>query len=140
MGITSPATDHREMSREGARGMTCHAARWVGEFKRCLRRDRREVRRALVSTDAELTGLERHHPGEFLDDAARETASHVLSNMEERDRRTLEEIDAAEERLGKGTFGVCEACERPISSARLRALPTARHCVECEEAAERRRP
>lgn len=117
--------------------MTCHVARRVGEFERRLHRDRWEVWRALVNTDAELADDEGHHPGEFVDDAARETARRVLLRVEERDQHVLAELDAAEERLAVGTFGICEACAQAIPFPRLRALPTARLCVTCEETEER---
>jgi len=102
-----------------------------------LRRDRREARHALRTTDVELGGYTREHPGDFLDDAATDTTCRVLARLEERDRRALEEIDAAEERLANGKFGVCETCETPIPFERLRAVPAARLCFTCEEATER---
>jgi len=102
-----------------------------------LRRDRREARHALMTTEAELVGYTRDHPGDFLDDAATDTTCRLLAKLEDRDRRVLEEIDAAEERLANGTFGICETCVKPIPFERLHALPAARFCVACEEAAER---
>lgn len=117
--------------------MTCHVARRVGEFMHRLRRDRREARHALMTTDAELGGYTREHPGDFLDDAATDTTCRLLAKLEDRDRRVLEEIDAAEERLANGTFGMCETCAKPIPFERLRALPATRLCVTCEEATER---
>lgn len=68
------------------------------------------------------------------------TTCRLLARLEERDRHVPGEIDAAEERLSTGTFGVCEACARPIPFPRLRALPMARLCLACEETAERRAP
>ncbi len=120
-----------------ARAMTCHVARRVGEFMHRLRRDRREARHALLTTDGELVGYTRERPGDFLDDAATDTTCRLLARLEERDRRVLDEIDAAEERLADGTFGTCETCATAIPFERLRALPAARLCVTCEEAAER---
>ncbi len=75
---------------------------------------------------------------------------HVTRWMREAERRrlldrwqggaasscVLAEIEAAEERLSMGTFGVCEACAQPIPLERLRALPTARLCATCEETVE----
>ena len=117
--------------------MTCHAARRIGDFERRLRRVRREAFGALLMTDDELTGCERHHPGDFLDDAATGTTCRVLDRLEERDRHVLAEIDAAEARLATGTYGVCEMCARAIPFERLRAIPTARLCLVCEEIMER---
>jgi RNA polymerase-binding protein DksA len=109
----------------------------MGEFIQRLGRDRRAVRQALMTTDAELEGYTRDHPGDVLDDAATDTTCRLLASLDARDRRVLEEIEAAEARLSAGTFGVCEACAKPISFERLRALPAARFCVTCEETAER---
>ena len=116
--------------------MTCHVGLRNGEFERRLRRDRREAYQALMTTDAELAGCEYEHLGDRLDDAATNSACRVLVSLEARDHRALAEIDAAERRLSAGTFGVCEACARRISYARLRALPTARLCVPCEAMTE----
>lgn len=62
----------------------------------------------------------------------------------ENDRELLEEIDAALDRIQQGTYGICEACRaegRPASrskipKARLRAIPFARNCVDCERKRE----
>jgi DnaK suppressor protein len=43
----------------------------------------------------------------------------------------LAEVDHALVKLDAGTYGRCEVCERPIAEARLRAMPAARHCIEC---------
>ena len=46
------------------------------------------------------------------------------------------QIDEALRRLNEGTYGFCEDCERPISPERLKAVPFARRCVECQRKAE----
>lgn len=116
--------------------MTCHAARRIGEFERRLQHDRWDVRHTLAAIDQELVGCERHQAGELFDDAATETTCRLLARLQERDRHVLEEIEAAEERLSTGTFGVCQTCARPIPFERLRAVPEARLCVSCEELTE----
>ena len=49
---------------------------------------------------------------------------------------TLNKIDAALRRLEDGSYGDCFECGEEISPARLRALPFAVRCKECEEARE----
>lgn len=49
---------------------------------------------------------------------------------------TVHRIDAALERLAEGVYGRCARCHRPISEARLRAMPFAVHCQACETTRE----
>jgi DnaK suppressor protein len=67
------------------------------------------------------------------DSASKDMAVATL----ERERRTLEQIEAALARIKKGEYGICASCEEPIPDARLKALPWARVCVRCAERASR---
>lgn len=49
---------------------------------------------------------------------------------------TLVKVDAALRRLDEGGYGHCFECGEEIAEARLRALPFADHCKDCEEARE----
>ena len=49
---------------------------------------------------------------------------------------TLNKVDAALRRLDEGTYGDCFECGDEISEARLRALPFAVRCKDCEEERE----
>jgi DnaK suppressor protein len=49
---------------------------------------------------------------------------------------TLKKIDAALRRIAEGTYGECYECGETIPGARLRALPFAVRCRDCEEARE----
>jgi DnaK suppressor protein len=49
---------------------------------------------------------------------------------------TLTKVDAALRRLEDGTYGDCFECGDEITEARLRALPFAVRCKDCEEARE----
>jgi DnaK suppressor protein len=46
----------------------------------------------------------------------------------------LRMVEEALDRVQSGDFGMCLACEQPIPSKRLQALPWARYCVPCQEA------
>ena len=49
---------------------------------------------------------------------------------------TLNKINEALGRLEDGTYGNCFGCDEEIAEARLRALPFAVRCKDCEEARE----
>ena len=49
---------------------------------------------------------------------------------------TLNRIDTALRRINDGTYGGCFECGGQIAEARLRALPFAMRCKDCEEAHE----
>jgi RNA polymerase-binding transcription factor DksA len=63
----------------------------------------------------------------------RELRVTTLTMVEEE----LREVDDALRRLADGTYGMCEACGRPIEEARLQAKPAARFCVEDQARLER---
>ncbi len=57
--------------------------------------------------------------------------------LRDRDRKLISKIQHALQRLESGTFGLCEACGKPISQARLRARPVTTFCLDCKVEAER---
>ena len=48
----------------------------------------------------------------------------------------LRRVDEALQRLGDGSYGRCVECADPIAPSRLRALPFALRCKDCEEIRE----
>ncbi len=49
------------------------------------------------------------------------------------DREFLFELDDALKRIEDGSFGICEDCGALISKTRLKAVPSARLCIKCQE-------
>ncbi len=60
----------------------------------------------------------------------------TLSLMES-EEGTLEQIEAALERIEDGVYGECEECGVRIPKARLNAIPYATTCVKCASGSER---
>ncbi len=56
--------------------------------------------------------------------------------LSDTERQILLEIDEAIVRLDEGTYGSCLNCEQSIPKLRLRAVPWARYCIDCQERAE----
>ena len=57
--------------------------------------------------------------------------------LSDTERQILLEIEDALERLDDGAYGACLNCKDDIPKARLRAVPWARYCVDCQEQVER---
>jgi len=51
------------------------------------------------------------------------------------DYRQLKLVEEALDRIHTGDYGTCVSCEEPIPAKRLKALPWARCCVDCQEQA-----
>jgi len=51
-------------------------------------------------------------------------------------KENLQRIDEALRKLDEGTYGICEDCGEPISDQRLKILPFAIYCTDCQERRE----
>ena len=73
-------------------------------------------------------------------DAAESSEADIQDEIEfaliQMKAETLNRIDEALRRLEEGTYGYCFECGEEISEKRLRALPFAVRCKDCEEARE----
>ena len=74
--------------------------------------------------------------GDSVDEASRSIERELLFELSDNERITLDQIEAALRKIDKGTYGVCESCQKPIAKARLDALPFARYCIDCQNSAE----
>ncbi len=54
----------------------------------------------------------------------------------ERDESTVREVLSAIDRIKAGTFGACEGCGNMILKERLKLVPHARNCIECQRKEE----
>jgi RNA polymerase-binding transcription factor len=109
---------------------------FADEFRHRLWEQRRTLLRTLAVTDDELATLEAHQAGAVVEDAATQTVGVILSRLEGQQKHELDEIEDALTRLENGTLGVCQSCDRAIPLARLRAMPTARFCLDCQKKLE----
>jgi DnaK suppressor protein len=48
-------------------------------------------------------------------------------------RETLQKIDEALRKVDEGSYGICEDCGEEISEKRLKILPFAIYCTDCQE-------
>jgi DnaK suppressor protein len=71
--------------------------------------------------------------GDLMDRASADAEAELLIRLRATDARLITAIEDALARIRAGTFGVCETCKRPISKARLEAVPWTHLCTTCKE-------
>ncbi len=77
--------------------------------------------------------------GQHIGDAGSEAEVRELTiRLLDKDREQLFEIDAALERIRRGTYGICEISLEPIPKGRLRVRPFCRLTVKCQEEYEKK--
>jgi DnaK suppressor protein len=107
-------------------------AKDVERYKRSLLAKRREVEAGAIGTIRSAGG-----PGErqadVIDQATEAAQADLQVHLHQTDSRLLRAIEEALARIERGTFGVCGTCHRPISTARLDAVPWTHLCRDCKE-------
>ena len=68
---------------------------------------------------------------DFAEQAVQRENDATLDALDVRGRAALGAIRAALSRIESGNYGWCVACGAPIALERLRAEPTADHCIDC---------
>jgi DnaK suppressor protein len=89
-------------------------------------------RRSKASTESGAQDI-----GDILDSVSEERTRELDMILTDREKRKLAQIDDAIDRIDENTYGLCEDCGVKIPKARLRVLPFAKYCVECQEKTER---
>ncbi|HVA66638.1 MAG TPA: TraR/DksA family transcriptional regulator [Elusimicrobiota bacterium] len=75
--------------------------------------------------------------GDSVDEASQSIERELLFELSDSGRTTLDQIEAALRKIDRGVYGVCESCRKPIAKLRLKTLPFARYCINCQNGAEK---
>ena len=109
----------------------------IYELRERLNASRRALVGRVAETSAGLQELAASAPEEMEEEAQESHLAQSLGTLDEHGRAELAEIDEAIARIERGEYGQCETCGEPIGIERLRAIPTARECIEDAERRER---
>jgi DnaK suppressor protein len=90
----------------------------------------RSLRESLPAEAADVRDVEEQSVDDFVQEV-----DFALMEMKS---ETLKQIDEALRRLETGAYGHCVECENEIGEPRLRALPFARLCRDCQAQQEER--
>ena len=74
---------------------------------------------------------------DIVDRANNAYSRELLFSLSDGERHTLLRIEEALQRTESGTYGICTNCGNEIRPGRLKAMPWARYCIDCQELAEK---
>ena len=75
--------------------------------------------------------------GDIVDQAGEERDRELSLLLTGREKEKLLAINEALEKLTEGTYGICEECGEKIGLGRLKVMPLAKFCVNCQSGLEK---
>ena len=100
----------------------------------------------LINSNANMKNImsgehsQAYGPGMDEGDAAQQNQlQHLVFGRFTSQRDAIKDIEAAIERIDAGVYGICEECGTEITEGRLKIIPFAKCCRDCQEEKERLR-
>lgn len=110
-------------------------------FRNILTEEKKTLLEEADKTVTEMTSDSSNFP-DPTDRATQESDRNFELRIRDRERKLINKINDALDRIDKGEFGVCEECGEDIGDARLKVRPVTTLCINCKMEAEQkeRRP
>jgi RNA polymerase-binding protein DksA len=90
------------------------------------------LKQSRQDASGDLSNVPIHMADVGTDNYERELMIELIQSGEE----SVRNIDSALERIEEGTFGICELCAKKINKERLKAVPYAKLCIDCQREEE----
>ena len=100
-------------------------------FRGILQEEMRMLLEEAGKTVSEMTADNTNFP-DPNDRATQESDRSFELRIRDRERKLINKIREALERINEGVFGICEMCGEDISEARLKARPVTTLCIDCK--------
>ncbi len=106
------------------------------EFRQILNQQLKELLSDADKTVNDMTEEVENFP-DPTDRASLESDRNFELRIRDRERKLINKIKQALERIEEGTFGLCESCEEEIGVERLKVRPVTTLCIDCKTEQER---
>src|SRR5512137_1390930 len=100
-------------------------------FRQILHEEMHALLGEAGKTVSEMTAENVNFP-DPTDRATQESDRSFELRIRDRERKLINKIREALERIDEGTFGTCELCGEQIGEARLKARPVTTLCIDCK--------
>jgi len=106
------------------------------QYRKRLVAKQEELLRMVSKSEKDGRQVDEDITQDIADKAANSYTKEFLFHQSDDNRRILQLVTEALERIKDGTYGLCVACQDEVQAKRLEAVPWARHCIECQEKQE----
>ncbi|MEI6845547.1 MAG: TraR/DksA C4-type zinc finger protein [Candidatus Firestonebacteria bacterium] len=107
-------------------------AKEIKIYKQLLQAQKKEFIEELNKNLADSKKIDFNEVKDSVDLASDTYDTEFLHNLSDTEKRQIEEIDYALEKIEHGAFGPCEFCGKKINKDRLKVLPQAKLCFACQ--------
>lgn len=90
------------------------------------------LKKSRQDASGDLSNVPIHMADVGTDNYERDIMIELIQNGEE----GVRSIDTALEKIEEGAFGICELCAKKINKERLKAVPYAKLCIDCQREEE----
>ena len=101
------------------------------ELRARMRGDVSALATSTLSVSDDGNGSSSGVPSHIADIGSDTFEQHNTLSIMDTEGQTLEDIEAALERIEEGVYGLCTECNGRIPKLRLNAIPYTLHCVKC---------
>ena len=102
------------------------------KYKNLLLSQKKEFIEELTKNMDDSKKIDFNEVKDSVDLASDTYDTEFLHNLSDSEKRQIEEIDYALEKIEQGLFGTCESCSKKINKDRLGVLPQAKLCFVCQ--------
>jgi len=130
-GIEPTKTMKQDVEKESVMEGNSLDKKTLLRFKKILLKEREQIVGEVKQTYESSQEVGQDGIQDIGDEAANIYNKQILLSLNESERKRLQEVDEALDRIANGTYGICEECGEPISLKRLEVRPVAKYCVAC---------
>ena len=106
------------------------------QFRELLNQHLQELLDEAEKTVSGMTGEKASNFPDPTDRASMESDRNFQLRIRDRERKLIQKIREAIERIDNGIFGICDECGEEIQLERLLARPVTTYCVDCKQRLE----
>ncbi|MEP6923243.1 MAG: TraR/DksA family transcriptional regulator [Pyrinomonadaceae bacterium] len=112
-------------------------AEQIQNYKKSLLAQRENLVGQINESQRQTFDFDRENMQDPVDVAVSDRDQTIMLSISESERTLLNQIDEALQRIELSSYGECMNCGQEITEARLKAVPYAQYCINCQDLLER---